>query len=233
MLLPLFDAQHSGDAAIAEKIPAFRRQIHHSGMNKPGSREIWIMTLERITENNLDFAVQIQAELFPGESGRANYEESVTGLSGYEYYLIWEDNSCIGVIGLYRYPEDPDSAWLGWFGIRKKHRRKHLGSAALKLFEDMALTKGFKFARLYTDAVNNDAAIAFYKANGYYCEPYRNRHDPVCAKIKTVIFSKDLTDGELILWNSRNIHLTEQIAKQEKYNRHQEPAGTGYRGEKR
>ena len=30
------------------------------------------MTLERITKDNLDYAVQIQEEIFPGESGRAN-----------------------------------------------------------------------------------------------------------------------------------------------------------------
>lgn len=31
------------------------------------------MTLERITESNLNYAVQIQEELFPGESARTNY----------------------------------------------------------------------------------------------------------------------------------------------------------------
>ena len=33
------------------------------------------MTLERITQGNIDYATQIQAELFPGESGRTNFEE--------------------------------------------------------------------------------------------------------------------------------------------------------------
>ena len=36
-------------------------------------REGQNMTLERITERNLNFAVQIQEELFPGESARTNY----------------------------------------------------------------------------------------------------------------------------------------------------------------
>lgn len=125
------------------------------------------MTLERITERNLSFAVQIQEELFPRESARTNYEESLAETSAYEYYLIYEDGACAGVIGLYCYPEDPDSAWLGWFGIREGFRRNHLGSRALKRFEEMAAAGGYRFARLYTDAVNNDAAIAFYKANGY------------------------------------------------------------------
>ena len=58
----------------------------------------------------------------------------------------------------------------------------------MKRFEEMAISREYRFARLYTDAVNNDAAIAFYKANGYSCEPYRNEHDPVCERIQTVIF---------------------------------------------
>ena len=178
------------------------------------------MTLERITENNIQFAVQIQAELFPGESARANYEESLLVDSGYEYYLLCEDGICVGIIGLYRYPEDHDSAWLGWFGIRKGFRRRHYGSTALSIFEEMATAKGFRYARLYTDAENNDVAIAFYRANGYTCEPYRNPEDPAWLKHKTLIFSKPLSSEALVPWNSRNIHLTEQIAKQEKYQGH-------------
>ncbi len=40
---------------------------------------------------------------------------------------------------------------------------------------------------------------------------------PACMEYKTVIFSKPLVSGELVPWSSRNIHLTEQIAKQKKY----------------
>ena len=177
------------------------------------------MTLERITESNIDYAIRIQEELFPGESGRTNFEESLEENSGYEYFLLYEDSACVGVIGLYRYPEDSDSAWLGWFGIREGYRRKHLGTTAVRAFEEMAAARGYLFARLYTDAVDNDVAIAFYKANGYVEEPYENSLDPACEKYKTVIFSKALRDEPLVSWNSRNIHLTEQIAKQEKYKR--------------
>ena len=181
------------------------------------------MTLERITQNNLAVAIRIQEGLFPGESGRVNYEESLGESSAYEYYLIYEEGNCVGITGIYTYPEDPDSAWLGWFGIIREYRRRHLGSEALKRFEEMALSRGFRFARLYTDARNNDTAIAFYRANGYTSEPYRNAQDPACEKYKTVIFSKPLGSGELIPWNSRNIHLTEQIAKQEKYRQDRDP----------
>jgi RimJ/RimL family protein N-acetyltransferase len=174
------------------------------------------MNLERITENNINDAVSIQEELFPQASARTNYEEFLDPSSGFEYYLIRNEGACIGVIGIYQYPDDPDSAWLGWFGIRDAYRRKHFGSAALKKFEQMAVEKGYHFARLYTDALDNDAAIAFYQANGYISEPYDNQQDPACMKYKILIFTKPLAHNELVLWNSRTIHLTEQIAKQRK-----------------
>ena len=175
------------------------------------------MHLERITENNISYALSIQQELFPGESARVNYEESLIAASYYEYFLIYEGNDCAGVIGLYCYPENPDSAWLGWFGIREAFRRRHLGSKALKQFEDMAISKGYRFARLYTDAMHNDTAIAFYQANGYLCEPYLNSEDPACLIYPTLIFSKPLSDEPMVFWKDRNIHLTEQIEKQRRY----------------
>ena len=174
-----------------------------------------MITLVRITKNNLDYAVRIQAELFPGESAETNITESLSEGSGYEYYLLYKNGTCVGVTGLYAYPEDPESAWLGWFGIREGFRRQRLGSEALGMFEKAARAKGYRFARLYTDAENNAAAIAFYKANGYRCEPYDNPDDPAALEHKTLIFSKALTSAPLVPWNSRSIHLTEQIAKQE------------------
>ena len=175
-----------------------------------------MITPVRITQHNLEEAVRIQAELFPGESAKTNYAESLSDGSGYEYYLLYKDGLCVGITGLYFYPEAPESAWLGWFGIRKGFRRQGLGSRALRLFEETAAARGCRFARLYTDAQNNDAAIAFYKANGYLCEAYENADDPAAAEHKTLIFSKSLTGGPPVWWDNRSIHLTEQIAKQEK-----------------
>ena len=53
------------------------------------------MTLERITKKNIDYAIQIQEELFPGESGRTNFEESMDESSGYEYFLLYEDGAWV------------------------------------------------------------------------------------------------------------------------------------------
>lgn len=88
---------------------------------------------------------------------------------------------------------------------------------ARKLFEDMAASRRYRFARLYTDAENNDTAIAFYTANGYTGEPYLNPDDPASLLYKTLVFSKPPGDGTPVLWKDRSIHLTEQIKKQRKH----------------
>lgn len=173
------------------------------------------VTLKRITALNLNDAVRIQAELFPKESARVNYEESIDGTTDYEYYLLYEGDDCVGITGLYHSPGDRENAWLGWFGIREGARRHGRGSEALRLFEEMAVARGYRFARLYTGAVDNDVAIAFYRSNGYSSEPYCCAEDPACQKCRVLIFSKALDGQRLIPWSNRNIHLTEQFAKEE------------------
>lgn len=178
-----------------------------------------MLRTERIREDNLEYAIQIQEELFPHESGRINFEESVYGITDFEYYLLYLEKDCVGVIGIYSNAIDPQSAWLGWFGIREPYRRRKLGSEAIGFYEEMAKAKGYRFARLYTDEFDNDAAIEFYRSNGYTSEQYSNPEDPICYQYRMLIFSKSLTSDPLVPWNSRNMGLTEQIEKQRKIER--------------
>lgn len=177
-----------------------------------------MMIAQKVTRENLAEAIAVQEELFPGESGRLNFEESAEGITDFEYYLIYEEGRCAGITGLYHYPIDPKSAWLGWFGILKPFRRKHLGSLAMRFFEELARSKGYSYARLYTDQYDNEEAIAFYKANGYQSEPYENPDDPICFEYRVLIFSRSLGAKPLIPWNNRNIGLTAQIEKQARGN---------------
>lgn len=176
------------------------------------------MIFERITQDNIEFAIKVHSELFPDFSAERNYVESFDGNHSYQYSLIMLEEKCIGIIGLYSYSQYPDSAWLGWFGIRKQYRRMKYGTQAIKEFEKTAVKKGFCFARLYTDKHNNDAAISFYRVNGYIEESYYNNDDPASADHPIIIFSKPLLGQDPIPWNNKNIYLTEQIEKQKKQN---------------
>ena len=67
------------------------------------------MKLIKITENNIEYVIRIQNELFPDEDGRTNFEESLEADFDYDYYLLF-DKTCAGIIGLYNFGEDKDSA---------------------------------------------------------------------------------------------------------------------------
>ena len=168
----------------------------------------------RITADNLQYAIRIQNTIFPRYNGEANYTDSITGKASCEYFLVYDEDTCIGITGMYQYEIDPDSAWLGWFGVLEPFRRQHYGTAIIRLFEDMARCRGYRYARLYTDRYNNDTAIAFYTSCGYTAEVYDNPDDPACYEFPALIFSRSLTDSPLLPWNSRNIGLTSQMEKE-------------------
>jgi GNAT superfamily N-acetyltransferase len=173
-----------------------------------------MLTLVPVTEENIDQAIAVQSIIFPAYSAEENYRDGVTGKTENAYYLVYDDRICIGITGLYSLSSDPDSAWLGWFGVLEDFRRRHYGSMILSLFEEQARTAGFRYARIYTDRYDNDTAIAFYTACGYTPETYDNPEDPACYEYPILIFSKALYGGTPSAWNSRNIGLTEQMQKE-------------------
>lgn len=173
-----------------------------------------MIRLERITKENLDYAVCIQNAIFPDYSAETNYAESVNGITDFEYYLVYDEDTAVGITGSYQYDTDPDSAWLGWFGILEPYRRRHYGQQLIRMFEENARENGFRFTRIYTDRYDNDAAVAFYTSCGYTGEIYDNPDDPACYEYPVLIFSKSLTEGSVIPWNNRNIRLTEQMVKE-------------------
>lgn len=131
-----------------------------------------------------------------------------------EYYILWHEDACVGVSGIYFRKEEPDGAWLGWFGILPEYRRRGLGSMALKQFEDEAAKRGFGYVRLYIDA-DDAEAIGFYVANGYAGTPHLNKSDILAAGASILIFSKAvLPDRNVPRWRDRSIGLAEQMRKQ-------------------
>lgn len=173
------------------------------------------MELIKIDESNIEYAIKLQHILFPIYHGDNNYKESLEDDSNKSYYLIKVDNEIVGITGLYFYFIDLTSGWLGWFGILKEYRRKHYGSDALKMIEDLARSKGFKYLRLYTDKYNNDIAHAFYESCGYIKEEYINIDDPASYTYPLYIYSKSLAKNiPYKKWDNKNIIFTKQVEKQ-------------------
>ena len=170
----------------------------------------------RVDEGCAPDAIRIQRTLFPESDGAFNFLESLADGSEFVFWIVRKGLDAIGTVGLYTLPCDPESAWLGWFGILPEYRRRGIGSFAVRHFESAAKERGFIYARLYTNRNDNEAAKAFYRSNGYKEEYYDCPDDPGTAVETLSVFSKPLR-GDLVapLWGNRNMHVDIQLKKQD------------------
>lgn len=180
------------------------------------------IVLKRIDKANLELACKIQNEIFPQENARQNYIEQINKDSyrkEQDYYIVYLDETPIGVTGLYSYHEYPENAWLGWFGILEKYRNNGYGSAVLDKTIKLAKEKNYTKFRLYTDEYAK-LAHKLYKSKGLIEEPYDNKDDKdEYFDAKIYIYSLSLTDDPIDLWNNKTIGLKEQGEKENMYNK--------------
>lgn len=175
------------------------------------------LIFEPVSENNLKLIVELQNQIFPGESAQQNYIETIKQDSYRKElcnWLVFHDVTPIGVVGLYSYHEYPQTAWLGWFGVLPEYRGLGYGSTIFDFWMNSAKDKGYKEARLYTDKHANKDAIEFYKHKGLIEEEYYNEKENSEINNTTLIFSLSLTDQAIEKWNNKFLELTEQLIKQ-------------------
>lgn len=173
-----------------------------------------MVRLELINKDNIEYATRIENIIFPEYNARNNYLGSLEKDSKTKYYLAYDNNECVGITGIYYYKDDFDNAWVGFFGLLEEYRYKGYGKELLKLTEDLMKDMGFKYSRLFTDRLNNDVAINFYKRNGYVFEKYDSNLEELKDLFDVVIGSKSLCDLEVPKWNNRFINLSKQTKKQ-------------------
>jgi RimJ/RimL family protein N-acetyltransferase len=177
------------------------------------------MKFKPLSLENLAEALAIQRRLFPGEDGEWNFMTAIGAAPKSEWedeFMYWilrdEENSDVGIIGLYSYTEYGDDAWVGWFGITPEHRGKGYAREALGELERTAAKKGYKNLRLYTDAVANKDACGLYEHLGFKAESYREKDEKYGDGM--LIYSKRLGRGKAPPWNNRHLHLDEQREKE-------------------
>ena len=182
------------------------------------------MILKKVDASNYIEAINTQKSIFPPyEDGTIEILASVdqklltkvTGISYPEesstYYLAYNDNEIVGIAGLYHEKSScDDSIWLGWFGVVPKFRGLGFGEKILELTMDKAKEKGFKIIRLYTDTIENKAAVKLYEKLAFTKEEYKaEKNINNC-----YIYSKHLYNQQVELWNDKNLDL-ENMAKLE------------------
>lgn len=175
---------------------------------------------ELITYNNLETACNIQNEIFPEEDARENFLEQIRKdpyRKEMSYYIVYLDKEPIGVTGIYAYHEYPETAWLGWFGILNKYRKKGYGGIVLDKTIELAREKGYKKFRLYTDEYAK-SAHKLYESRGLVKELYNNEDDKDEYFIADIyIYSISLTEEPVDLWDNKILGLKEQGEKENLY----------------
>lgn len=178
------------------------------------------ISFSKITAENLELACKIQNTIFPIDDARENFIEQINNdpyRKELDYYIVYSDDTPIGVTGIYSYHEYPDDAWLGWFGILEEYRHNGFGGKVLDKTIELAKEKGYKNFRLYTDQ-DAKSAHKLYESRGMIRELYDNKDDKnEYYDGKTYIYSRSLTDKDIELWNNKILGLKEQGEKENLY----------------
>lgn len=178
------------------------------------------IVFKKVTMENLEIACKIQNEIFPKEDGRQNFIEQINQdqyRKEQDYRIVYLGDEPIGITGIYSYHEYPENAWLGWFGITEKYRKKGYGGIVLDKTIKLAEEKGYTKFRLYTDEYAT-SAHKLYKSRGLVEESYDNENDKdEYFEAKIYIYSKSLTEEKIDLWNNKTLGLKEQGEKEHLY----------------
>ena len=112
---------------------------------------------------------------------------------GRNYYVLEENGTVIGVVGLHFYHWGPaENVWLAWFAVDPKLRGTGLGKAMLDFITERALDRGYSKLLIETYSTPEFAtAHRFYQAAGF---AQTGAIDAYLANGgDMVVFSKELT----------------------------------------
>lgn len=85
-----------------------------------------------VTQQNLKLAYTIQKEIFSDSPDILHIKNSIDNNDpGYAYWIVYENETAIGISGIYTVEADRDSVWLSWYGVLPKWRSKGFGRKIL------------------------------------------------------------------------------------------------------
>jgi GNAT superfamily N-acetyltransferase len=133
-----------------------------------------ILTLERITSENLAKAIAAAWLIFPYETHAEGFWPEVAYKMAIEqqnprfaYYLARDTEKIVGITGHDPAEDGEPEMWLGWFGVLPTERRKGYGSKIL--LATCEIISGFGISSLYLysgDRKEERAAHRLYLRNG-------------------------------------------------------------------
>jgi GNAT superfamily N-acetyltransferase len=134
-----------------------------------------ILTLERITSENLAKAIAAAWQIFPYETHAEGFWPEVAYKMAIEqqnprfsYYLARDTEKIVGITGHDPAEHGQPEMWLGWFGVLPAERRKGYGSKILLATCEIIGGFGISLLNIYSgDREEERAAHRLYLRTGF------------------------------------------------------------------
>ena len=138
------------------------------------------LTYQILTKENIEIAYEIQKNTWPNDPDYADLLEKVEETTDDNcFFLVYDQQSLIGLIGVEIYDEYPDTIWLDWFTVLEKYRRMGYGTKILKdTINYCKELKRFDYIRLETTYYKDRPALFLYDKIMHLKEKY-TREDTI------------------------------------------------------
>jgi len=164
------------------------------------------------SEEKIFLATEIEMIIFPDSCGYNSYYYA--NKIGNPYFFVKHNDDIIGITGIYENPllNEPDTAWLGWYGLMHSNRGKGFGKQILLDTINEAKCRGYDTFRLYTSKTKCKTACKLYDKVMDIGEDY-TREQP---EMKRVVYSKSLTNEKVVPWGGRDLYLRKDEESEKK-----------------
>lgn len=164
-----------------------------------------------VNKDNFLIAYHIQKEIWPNEVDYHNfYEKANESSPDVASFIIYYQDTPIGITGTYIEDFDDESIWLDWFGILPSYRRRGFGKTVLldTIRYCQSLDK-YLYFRLDTNYWENRPAIYLYDSVMDLREDY-TVEDTKTEKHQYLIYTYNLKrTKDTKPWDNRYIGLVE------------------------
>lgn len=159
------------------------------------------------TDELIMTATKIELDLFPGMCGYLSYVNAIKNKNPYFLVYLVGNEQPIGITGIYNCDcfgaEKLETAWLGWYGIKKEYRGQGLGKQILLDTINESRIRGYKKFRLYTSETRCPEALFLYDKVMDIGEFYTKEQQ----ELKRKVYSLSLTEKTIDPWGDRDLFL--------------------------
>ena len=171
-----------------------------------------------VTMDNIILATETEMKFWPDECAFNSYLRAYK--NGNPYWLVYEGDNLVGMSGIYDYPElgEPETAWLGWFGVLEKYRGRGYGKAILLETLNRAKEMGYKKFRLYSSKREDlcPNAVPFYTKMSGLFNGFVEDYTIEQPEMKRMVVSFSLDGNEIPKWNNKLLNLDEDREEEKK-----------------